>query len=80
MYAIYAYIDPQNHPNDTIHGVSGYNSVTFLYFTSRRPLERMPLPARKESVAAAQQLPLRQRQQLLYSQRLGVQTAAWSGG
>ncbi|CAK9053647.1 Photosystem I assembly protein Ycf3 [Durusdinium trenchii] len=34
---------------------------------------------RKESVAAAQQLPLRQRQQLLYSQRLGVQTAAWSG-
>ena len=28
MYAIYAYIDPQNHPNVSIygiHGVSGYN-------------------------------------------------------
>ena len=27
MYGIYAYIDPQNHPNVgiyTIHGVSGY--------------------------------------------------------
>ena len=50
MYAIYAYIDPQNHPNVGrygIHGVSGYGFIVIYAYNiqHRRPTGHQLKPA-----------------------------------
>ena len=40
MYAIYAYIDPSNHPNVGIYGIHG---VSGIYNTKQNRLEQLKL-------------------------------------
>ena len=55
MYAIYAYIDPQNHPNVgiyAIHGVSGTGSPGFVVVLDETVGDRSSEPAPEASETA----------------------------